>query len=215
MNKDFTWTDSSGASVTRRYGLYIFTSYIAFYPLKTIGNELQITGLVAEYEGVKQIVGVSYSDQYPSDDDMKILSTGNVLAPLTGTAEELSKDENINMVVTSPALTCTRGYATLNAATSSAYSYTLYCQDEAGTQLNIYIVDTIAVYYAKEFTYTDSEGTKTYKVGARVTGDAGVAYFKSAASITITGGLVTYTTTAGVKTYQVKLCARTGLVLTF
>jgi endonuclease YncB( thermonuclease family) len=215
VNKDFTWTDSSGASVTRRYGLYIFTSYIAFYPLKTIGNELQITGLVAEYEGVKQIVGVSYSDQYPSDDDMKILSTGNVLAPLTGTAEELSKDENINMVVTSPALTCTRGYATLNAATSSAYSYTLYCQDEAGTQLNIYIVDTIAVYYAKEFTYTDSEGTKTYKVGARVTGDAGVAYFKSAASITITGGLVTYTTTAGVKTYQVKLCNRTGLVLTF
>lgn len=215
VNKDFTWTDASGANVTQRYGLYIFTSYVVYAPLKTIGNEVQITGLVAEYEGIKQIVAVSYNEYYPQDDDMKVLSTGNTLAPLTGTAAELAQDKNINVVVTSPKLDCTYGYATLNAATSNAYSFTLYCVDEAGTKLNIYIVDTLAINYVADYSYTDSAGKVTvYKAGTRVAGDAGVAYFKDAASIILTGGLVTYTTTAGVKTYQVKLCNRSNLAVT-
>lgn len=193
VNKDFTWTEN-GASVTRRYGLYIFTSYIEFSPLVTIGNEVQITGLVAEYEGVKQIVSVSYNKYYPSDDDMKILSTGNVLAPLTGTAAELAVDANINVVVTAT-LKCTGGYATQNAATSTAYSFTLYCEDEDGSKLNIYIVDSIAI-----------QNTS----GGRV---QSVDFFTSATSLTVTGGLVTYTTSKGVKTYQIKLCKASGLVV--
>jgi endonuclease YncB( thermonuclease family) len=214
LNQDFTWSEN-GQSVTRRYGIYVFTQYIVFAPLKTVGNELEVTGLIAEYEGVKQLVSVSYNEYYPADGDMKILSTGKTLTPLTGTAAELEQDQNINVVVQAPALTCTYGYATLNSATTTAYSFTLYCKDAAGTSLNVYIVDTILVPYAEDYTYTASDGkTTTYKKGARVSGDAGVSYFKDAASITLTGGLVTYTTTKGVKTYQVKLCKAADLVVT-
>jgi endonuclease YncB( thermonuclease family) len=194
VNKDFQVTEN-GATTTRRYGLYIFTSYIEFAPLATIGNEVQITGLVAEYEGVKQIVSVSYNAYYPEEGDMKILSKGNVLDPLTGTAAELAVDANIDVIVTAT-LTCTGGYATQNAATSTAYSFSLYCKDEEGTSLNIYIVDSIAI-------MDPSTGSRVQTVD----------YFKSAASLTVTGGLVTYTTSKGVKTYQIKLCSAKGLVV--
>lgn len=199
INKDFTW-EENGKSVTRRYGIYVFTQYIVFAPLKTVGNELQITGLVSDYEGTKQIVSVSYNEYYPQDGDMKILSTGNVLAPITGTAAELRNDNNINVIVKSPELTCTGGYAKQNAATSTAYTFTLYCKDSAGDELNIYIVDTIYI--------QDARTTTTSRVQS-------VDYFKAATSIVLTGGLVTYTTTKGVKTYQVKLCAAKDLVCTF
>lgn len=204
VNKDFTW-DDNGTSVTKRYGIYIFTSYIAYYPLKTIGNEVQITGLVSEYEGTKQIVAVSYNEYYPEEGDMKILSTGNVMAPLTGTAKELAVDQNINVVCT-VTLDCTGGYATQNAATSTAYSYSLYCQDNTG-RLNVYIVDSLYIKYTSAYL--------THKVGERVMGDDGLGYFKGATSLTITGGLVTYITTAGVKTYQIKLARASDLVVTY
>jgi len=197
VNQDFTWTEN-GTSVTKRYGIYIFTSYIVYRPLKTIGNEIQVTGLVAEFEGIKQIVSVSYSEYYPSDDDMKILSTGKTLAPIEGTAKELAVDQNINVVVKTT-LKCTRGYATQNAATQTAYSFTLYCEDTTG-ELNIYIVDSLFI--------QDARTTVTTRVQS-------VDYFTSATSITLTGGLVTYTTKAGVKTYQVKLCKAADLVVTF
>lgn len=197
VNKDFTWTEN-GQSVTKRYGIYIFTSYIVFKPLKTIGNEIQVTGLIADYQGVKQVVSVSYSEYYPEDGDMKILSTGNVLAPLEGSAKELAVDQNINVVVKAT-LKCTGGYATPNAATSTAYSFSLYCKDSTGS-LNIYIVDSIYI--------QDARTSITSRVQS-------VDYFTSATSITLTGGLVTYTTSKGVKTYQVKLCRAADLVVTF
>lgn len=196
VNKDFEVT-VGGVTSTKRYGIYIFTSYIEYTPLVTIGNEIEVTGIVSEYQGIKQIVGVSYNAYYPDDDDMKILSRGNTLAPITGTAEELSVDQNINVVCKAEDLVCTGGYATQNAATNTAYSFSLYCQDSFGTSLNIYIVDSIAIMPAS---------------GPRV---QTVDYFKSATSITITGGLVTYTTSKGVKTYQIKLCRAADLSLTF
>lgn len=204
VNKDFTW-DENGTSVSKRYGIYVFTSYVEYAPLKAVGNEVQITGLIASYSGILQVVGVSYSPYYPEDDDMKILSTGNVLTPLTGTAKELAIDQNIN-VVCKATLDCTGGYATQNAATQTAYAFTLYCQDETAS-LNIYIVDSIYVSYAYDY--------GTHKKGERVQGTDGVSYFKDATSLTITGGLVTYTTTKGVKTYQIKLCHAADLVVTY
>jgi endonuclease YncB( thermonuclease family) len=192
LNKDFTW-DENGTTHTLRYGIYVFTQYIVFDPLVTIGNELEVTGIVSDYKGVKQLVGVSYSAYYPEDDDMKILSTGNKIDPLTGTAAVLGVDANINVVVKAEGLKCTGGYATQNAATKTAYSFTLYCEDSTA-KLNIYIADTIAI----------SDGK--YRVTT-------VDFFQNATSLTITGGLVTYTTTAGVKTYQIKLCRAADLVV--
>jgi Micrococcal nuclease (thermonuclease) homologs len=196
VNKDFE-VDVGGVISTKRYGIYVFTSYIEYTPLVTIGNEVEITGIVSEYQGIKQIVGVSYNAYYPDEDDMKILSRSNTLAPITGTAEELSVDQNVNVVCKAEELVCTGGYATQNAATLTAYSFSLYCQDSFGTSLNIYIVDSIAI---------------MPESGPRV---QTVDYFKSATSITVTGGLVTYTTSKGVKTYQIKLCRAADLSLTF
>lgn len=195
VNKDFTYSEN-GVDVTRRYGIYIFTSYVEFAPLKTIGNEVQITGLISEYQGVKQVVGVSYSAYYPSDDDMKILSKNNVMAPLTGTAKALGIDQNINIVCTAT-LKCTGGYATPNTATTTANTFTLYCQDDTAS-LNIYIVDSIFITNVQD--------------GSRV---ETVDYFKNATSLTVTGGLVTYTTSTGKKTYQIKLCRAADLVVTY
>ena len=214
---DISWTDASGEH-TQRYGMYIFTQYIVYKPLQTIGNFLEISGTVAEYNGNLQVVDVSYSDYYKDDYDMKILSTGHTdkVEPFTGSAGTFANDKYINTMVTVN-LVCTGGYATLNTATSTAYSFTLYCKDkdDASQELNIRISDSLAINYPNTLTRIRDnipffKGEKTIAESinnGKNTDQRKVEY------ISITGALVKYITTKGKVTYQVNLCRSKDLTL--
>lgn len=214
---DISWTDASGKH-TQRYGMYIFTQYIVYKPLQTIGNFLEISGTVAEYNGNLQVVDVSYSDYYKDDYDMKILSTGHTdkVEPFTGPAGTFANDKYINTMVTVN-LVCTGGYATLNTATSTAYSFTLYCKDkdDASQELNIRISDSLAINYPNTLTRIRDnipffKGEKTIAESinnGKNTDQRKVEY------ISITGALVKYITTKGKVTYQVNLCRSKDLTL--
>lgn len=216
INKDITYTNTAGETVTQRYGMYVFTQYIVYAPLTTIGNELEITGTVSEYNGVLQVVDVSYSALYPEDDDMKILSTGKEadVAPLTGNAGKFASDAYLNCMV-SVDLVCTGGYATLNTATTSAYSFTLYCHDKnnPSEELNIRIVDGISIKYPG--TLKRIGDNVDFFAGKKSIAESldGSTDNRKVESISITGGLVKYTTSSGRTTYQVNLCKAAGLTL--
>ncbi|MCQ2772256.1 MAG: thermonuclease family protein [Bacilli bacterium] len=214
--RDFEKTKSDGTKYTQRYGMYIFTQYIVYSPLQVIGNELEISGTVSEYNGTLQLVDVSYSDYYHEDGDIKILSTGNEdkVQPLTGNAGKFASDEYINTVV-SVDLVCTGGYATVNTATTSAYSFTLYCHDKnnPSEELNIRISDSISIKYPDTLTRIkdDIPFFKGEKSIAESTGKG--TDTRKVEYISITGGLVKYVTSNGRTTYQVNLCKGTGLTL--
>ncbi len=215
---DVSWTEN-GATLTQRYGMYIFTQYIVYAPLQTIGNYLEISGTVSEYNGTKQVVDVSYSPYYPDDYDIKILGTGytDKVAPSTGSAGTFANDKYINTMVTVD-LVCTGGYATLNTATSTAYAFTLYCHDKNNTSesLNIRIADSIAINYPGTIS-TRIQDCIDFWTGKKSIAEA-INNGKNTDSrkleyITITGAVVKYITTKGKTTYQVNLTKKADLTL--
>lgn len=216
VTKDFEKENADGTKYMKKYGMYIFTQYIEYSPLQVIGNELEISGTVSEYNGTLQLVDVSYSEYYHEDGDIKILSQGNEdkVQPLTGNAGKFASDDYINTVV-SVDLVCTGGYATVNTATTTAYSFTLYCHDKnnPNEELNIRISDALSIKYPDTLTRIKDDipffkGEKTIAESTgKGTDNRKVEY------ISITGGLVKYVTTTGKVTYQVNLCKVTGLTL--
>ncbi len=214
---DITWTDTSGTH-TQRYGMYIFTQYIVYAPLQTIGNYLEISGTVSEYNGTLQVVDVSYSAYYPDDYDIKIISTGNEdkVKPATGSAGTFASDKYVNTMVTVD-LVCTGGYATLNTATSTAYAFTLYCHDKnnASESLNIRIADSISIKYPGTMTRIQDcipfwKGEKSI---SEAINDGKNTDSRKLEYITITGAVVKYITTTGKTTYQVNLTKKADLTL--
>lgn len=214
---DITWTDTDGEH-TQRYGMYIFTQYIVYAPLQTIGNYLQISGTVSEYNGTLQVVDVSYSPYYPDDYDIKVISTGNTdkVEPFTGSAGTFASDKYVNTMVTVD-LVCTGGYATLNTATSTAYAFTLYCHDKNNTseQLNIRIADSIAINYPGTLSRIQDcipfwKGEKSI---AEALNNGKNTDSRKVEYITITGAVVKYITTSGKTTYQVNLTKKADLTL--
>ncbi len=214
---DITWTDESGEH-TQRYGMYIFTQYIVYAPLQTIGNYLEISGIVSEYNGTLQVVDVSYSAYYPDDYDIKILSTGHTdkVEPATGSAGTFANDKYVNTMVTVD-LVCTGGYATINTATTTAYSFTLYCHDKnnPSESLNIRIADSINIKYPD--TVVRIQDCIGFWTGEKSIAEA-VNNGKNTDSrkleyITITGAVVKYITTTGKTTYQVNLTKKADLTL--
>ncbi len=215
---DVTWTDTSGEH-TQRYGMYIFTQYIVYAPLQTIGNYLEISGTVSEYNGTLQVVDVSYSPYYHDDYDIKVISTGHEdkVKPSTGSAGTFASDKYVNTMV-SVDLVCTGGYATLNTATSTAYAFTLYCHDKnnASEQLNIRIADSIAIMYPGTIS-TRIQDCIDFWTGKKSIAEA-INNGKNTDSrkleyITITGAVVKYITTTGKTTYQVNLTKKGDLTL--
>ena len=221
---DISWTDANGDH-TQRYGMYIFTQYIVYAPLQKIGNYLEISGIVSEYNGTLQVVDVSYSAYYPDDYDIKYLDKETHLdkvEPSTGSAGTFADDKYINTIVTVD-LVCTGGYATLNAATSSAYSFTLYCHDKDNTKesLNIRISDSIRIVYPDTSTRIQDcidfwKGSKSISEAIADQNDGKDTKNTDGRKleyITITGAVVKYITQAGKTTYQVNLTKKADLTL--
>ena len=195
----------------KRYGIYVFTQYRKLDPLTKVGNRINITGTVTRFggteegeetggatdEGVLQLVDAQYSPWH-EEGEIEVLETNVQMDPLTGNLADLKKPENVNVIVSLDNLVCTGGKAVQDTATKSAYSFTLYCHDANGEEINIRIDDGVAVYPGDEPGGDNAQG--------RITS---VDYFKSATSISITGAMVTY-----YGRYQIKLCNRKGITVT-
>ncbi len=69
--------DDAGDADPVTYGLFLFTGYKTMKPLKTVGNEVRVTGKVSDYYGNLQLTGLTYNEFLPSTDDVKLLSTAN------------------------------------------------------------------------------------------------------------------------------------------
>lgn len=228
LSRDFEVADSEGNVTTKRYSIYVFTSYREYAPLQTIGNEVMITGLVSEYDGILQLVGVSYSAYYPSDDDMYIVTdedgtrhnaawtqenNPSILEPIKDTAANLIANVQIGVIVEAD-LVVTGGYAIQSTTASTAWAFTLYCVDandtDNSTQLNIHISDGIAIYKTgstQRVQPTDDDGDGYSNDMSAFTD--GVEY------LNIVGALVTYTSSSGRTSYQVKLCHRSSLTFVY
>lgn len=150
------WLESIGVDpdtgANEVYGLYVFAGYNGdAVPLFTVGNEVSLTGVVSEFNGEYQLTGVTYSQFLPSDDDVKLLSSGNDVPDKgqVGSLEELfSGTWNANTFVTiTDELTCTGGHGgtdEIDDRTGLPYdndAFTLYCKNSEGTELQIYIPD--------------------------------------------------------------------------
>ena len=105
-----TFVDCEGNEIGT-YGLYIFTQYTK-YDIFVKGNELAVTGTLAERYGSYQLINVTYSDipALKSEDDMKLLSTGNIVEPIVVTASEANTKAYAGRLVTIENLYIKDGY---------------------------------------------------------------------------------------------------------
>lgn len=189
----------------KRYGIYVFTQYKVLQPLTVIGNRVKITGLVASFggdeesgeEGTLQLVDAKYSP-FQQEGDVELIERGDgTYQELTGSVNDLAKEDNINVICSLQGLTCYGGKAVQDTATKTAYAFTLYCRDAAGSEINIRIDDSMAIYPGEQ-PGGDPTKTRVQKVD----------YFKSATSIDVKGAMVTY-----YGRYQIKLCERQGITV--
>ena len=125
----------------KTYGAYIFTQYKEYSILK-IGNRIGVIGIISEHYGSYQIVDVKYNAYLPTDDDMKLLSSDNVIEPKEISVEEALKGEDMSVLVRLRNLKATGGYGGLDELDQSGQpneknSMTIDVVDENGKSFNI------------------------------------------------------------------------------
>ena len=125
----------------KTYGAYIFTQYKEYSILK-IGNRIGVIGIISEHYGSYQIVDVKYNAYLPTDDDMKLLSSNNVIEPKEISVEEALKGEDMGVLVRLRNLKATGGYGGLDELDQSGQpneknSMTIDVVDENGKSFNI------------------------------------------------------------------------------
>ena len=180
-------------SEIQRYGLFIFSGYKSYAPLLTIGNYIGLTGTITEFNGNLQMTSVSYSPYYPSEDDIKLISTGHTITPLVITAAEGNDPKYINVVVTVNNLHGTGGYKE-----DDSNAMTINCMDNLGGTLNLRISDGVHVY--------DREGSGFDRI-------LDPMYFQvEGETFNVTGALLHFESMSGNVSYQVNLCKNADLV---
>lgn len=129
------------------YGLYIYTMYSSTISnVLAVGNEVQVTGQVGYYDfnggaadegtGAFQLVDTKYNQYFPSEDDIKILSTGNPIVSTTVDVSNLNASTNPiveNTFVNIQNLTYAGGY------TETDGDMTINLVDANGIQVNLRI----------------------------------------------------------------------------
>ncbi len=186
--------------IVEQYGLFLFAGYRSIAPIRTQGNELNITGVFGEFGGSYQLSGLVYSEFYPGDDDPKIISTGNTVTPLETNVDKVAAGEYLNLLVELKNVKVTGGYGGLDEIdrnTGKPYTnnaMTLWIANEAGESVkgaSIRIPQDVTV-------YNDGEPIRSF------------SFFKDK-FINITGIMTKYTSTSGNTTYAVSLCSRSEI----
>ena len=119
------------------YGMYVYYGFnFSGMHLIKVGSEVRIAGSVSEFSGSWQVSGLTYSDFIPTDDDVKLISSGNEAA-FTVTAPETFVKGKVDLEFTDPeteeVTTKTYNYADLVLGTSVEMK-NLYVKDVYTTE---------------------------------------------------------------------------------
>ncbi len=118
------------------YGVYIFSGYnSSAASLFKIGNMLQVTGIVSEYNGAAQLTDVKYNKYFPTEDDMTVISTDNeVIAQEVTVSDLIPTNKNYeHTLVKVTGLKVTGGY------NENSGSMTINAVDANGNTINLRI----------------------------------------------------------------------------
>ena len=199
------------------YGFYIFTQYKKYDIFKK-GNEINVTGTIAERYGDYQLINVSYSnvDTLKGEDDMTLISSGNVVEPIVITASDALEEKYQRVLVTIKDLVATGGYGGYDnnykecidtggteeyCTTSSSNAMTIFTTQTIGggsTNLSIRIDDSTFIKDEYDSKITD------YNYFVEKTKDSGK-------TMDVTGVMGKYTSQSGNNTVQLMLVATSDL----
>ena len=133
----------------KTYGAYIYAGYVN-YPILKKGNRIGVTGIIAQHYGSYQITDVSYNEYFPSNEDMRLISTDHEVEPIELTVKEAQKGEHMGILCSLKNLKVTGGYGGTKETNASGEkneknSMTLYVEDSEGNQFNIRIDDSVFI----------------------------------------------------------------------
>ena len=129
-----------------RYGLFIFAGYHFYDPLTTVGNDLTITGTFTVRYGNPQITSVSYNEDLPSKDDIKINSKGVAKPFPEMTFDKVDgKYDYVNLVGNFKHLHATgKGSNSIDKTTKQASgALSIELQDDAGNKMYLRVPKNI------------------------------------------------------------------------
>lgn len=180
------------------YGLYVFSFYTtAISKLLAVGNVVEITGILAYFDfdnlgpesgnGAYQLTDVVYSEFFPTEDNLKVISTGNEVSGYSIEASEITKD-NPNLEHTFVTLT---NLYVVSGSLSANGDMTIICEDGAGNQVKLRIaansiVDRDGVLIATPDDFIDTVGSSTVTVSGIVNTFYGNFQVQIGASIDVT-----------------------------
>jgi micrococcal nuclease len=144
-----TFNNTLTGNKDKVYGMFIFTMYKSYIPLLHTGNKVQCTGTITSYAGNYQMVDVYWSLTSTSDDDIKLLSTGNAIPTVNVTSSEISKNSTtgnnyLNVVVT--VTDSLYGTGCKVTTTSGGFTIGVYLTDLATSTSNCYLYIEDSVY---------------------------------------------------------------------
>ncbi len=149
MGVQSVWVESIGDDGTV-WGVYLFTGYTGnAKPLFKVGNMVEFTGAVTEFNGDYQITDLQYNQYFPTEDDVVLISENNPVpsaSQVAPSSQVLAGDFNVNTTVTlSDDLVVTNGWGgtdEFNPDTGVNYAnnaITLWCTNPEGEDVQVYM----------------------------------------------------------------------------
>ena len=149
MGVQSVWVESIGDDGTV-WGVYLFTGYTGnAKPLFKVGNMVEFTGAVTEFNGDYQITDLQYNQYFPTEDDVVLISENNPVpsaSQVAPSSQVLAGDFNVNTTVTlSDDLVVTNGWGgtdEFDPDTGVNYAnnaITLWCTNPEGEDVQVYM----------------------------------------------------------------------------
>lgn len=188
---------SVGDDLTQMYGIFLFAGYKAYNSIFKVGNRIRVYGLVAEYMGNIQLTDISYNPLFPTDHDMAVLSTGNVVEPIKLKPNEVRDEKYLNVLIEVENVFGTSGYGGSSTTESNAFTVECESKTEATQTVQLRIPEEIAIYDRTDPTKVVTD----------------VSYFVGDDAFSIIGvGSIFVSETTQIATYQIKLCTSSDFV---
>lgn len=197
------WITDPISGETAQYGLFIFSGYKSYRPLKKVGARIRVVGNYQIRYGNPQLTNVKYDALHPSDDDMSIIEENvGCNIPEVSIADVKDNILALNRVISIKGLHATGGYDEMDATTLvKSGAFTVDAEDDNGNAVDFRVPDDVWVEdetplknRVTTFEYFMTDGMTFDVVGA-------VEMFIS--------------TTSGKVTYQIKLVNKGDCVVHF
>lgn len=184
-------------SVSRWYGIYVFGFYKTVEPLRRVGWRLQMNGILTQFNGNYQIADVHYSNLYPGDDYISVISKDPeadgypVYEIPTVTLSELQDDYYVNLPVRIENVHGITGtYGTYSDDDGDAY--TLMVGDDTSSDRTYLRVYSGTLHDRHTSSPITAENFEDY-------------FSKPGETFNVVGPLVSYTNSKGTTQYQIQV----------